>query len=180
MFSYFKHISPVYRFLLFFALAALSWFLLYNYLLSPYTNIDMLVVDATLVLSKKILTLMGHTTFVEGRVLRIAGTSGLWVGDSCNAIPLFALFAGFILCFPGNVRSKIWFIPTGILLIFLLNCVRMVMLAISDTYSREWTEFNHTYTFTIVIYGFIFLLWIYWVNRYSFVKTSAKIENPNH
>lgn len=173
MLSRFQHISPIYRFLVLFALAALGWFLLYNYVLSPYTNIDMVVIDATLAVSQKTLTVLGHTSFVEGRIIRIAGTSGLWVGDNCNAIALFALFSGFIICFPGQLKSKLWFIPTGILLIFLLNCIRMVVLAIVDVYSRKWTEFNHTYTFTIVIYLFIFLLWRYWVNRYSFAKKTV-------
>lgn len=180
MLRFVQNISPVYRFLLFFALAALAWFMLYNYWIKPYTGLDMAVVDLTLAFSKKTLTLLGHTTFVEGRLIRIAGTSGLWVGDNCNAIALFALFSGFILCFPGNVRSKIWYIPAGIVLIFLLNCLRMVVLAISDIYSRAWTEFNHSYTFTIVMYGFIFFLWMYWVNRYSFAKKNKGIESPGH
>jgi len=173
----FKNISPLYRFLILFAVAAVAWFVLYNYWLQPHSSIDITVINATLALSKKMLTLLGHQAFIEGRVLRIAGTSGLWVGDNCNAISLFALFGGFILCFPGNIKSKLWFIPTGIALIFLLNCIRMVVLAITDVYSRKWTEFNHTYTFTIIIYGFIFLLWMYWVNRYSFVK-KLKSEKP--
>jgi len=175
--AFFKNISPLYRFIILFGVAAIVWFVVYQYYIRPHTILDITVVKATLVLSKKMLTLLGHKAFIEDRNLRIAGTSGLWVGDNCNAISLFALFSGFILCFPGNIKSKLWFIPTGIVLIFLLNCIRMVVLAITDVYSRKWTEFNHSYTFNIIIYGFIFFLWMYWVNRYSFVKT-LKSEKP--
>lgn len=169
-----QNISPVYRFLIQFALLSLIWYFCYYFILQPYSPIDNWVIDATLSVSKKILSILGHSVFVEGRVIRIAGTSGLWVGDSCNAISLFALFSGFIIAFPGPIQSKIWFIPAGIFIIFLLNCIRMVVLAIVDVYSRAWTEFNHTYTFTIVIYGCIFLMWMLWVNRYSNIKTKKK------
>ncbi|HLP10782.1 MAG TPA: archaeosortase/exosortase family protein [Flavobacteriales bacterium] len=167
MLSQFKNISPVYRFLILFAALSLGWYLLYNFILKPYTNLDIAVIDLTATITKGMLETFGHTTFIEGRLIRIAGTSGLWIGDNCNAISLFALFAGFIISFPGNLISKAWFIPLGIILIFILNCIRMMILAVMDTYSRSWTEFNHTYTFTVIMYAFIFLLWIYWINRYS-------------
>jgi exosortase family protein XrtF len=176
MIKQFQQLNPVYRFLIAFGLLSLTWYLLYNFVLSPYTGIDMLVVNSTLNISELFLETLGHNTFIEGRIIRIAGTSGLWVGDSCNAISLFALFTGFIISFPGQVKSKLWYVPLGIMLIFFLNCIRMTVLAILDIYSRDWTKFNHTYTFTIIIYGFIFLMWMFWVNRYSFIKKNKVVE----
>jgi len=176
MFPQLRHISPIYQFLLTFALLCLGWYLLYNFLIQPYTTLDMMVIDSTLWLSEGILEGMGHTTFVDGRLIRIAGTSGLWVGDNCNAISLFALFTGFIVSFPGQIKSKLWFIPLGIFIIFLVNALRVVFLAVIDTYSRKWTEFNHTYTFTILIYALIFGMWMFWVNRYSFYKKTTRLE----
>ncbi|HYG52238.1 MAG TPA: archaeosortase/exosortase family protein [Flavobacteriales bacterium] len=175
MLNRFKHISPVYRFVFLFALLSICWYLLYNFLLKPYTGLDMAQVHITAATTQWMLETLGHTTFVKGRELWIAGTSGLWIGDNCNAIPLFALFSGFIISFPGNIKSKAWFIPLGIVLIFLFNCIRIALLAISELHSRAWTEFNHTYTFTIIIYGFIFLLWIYWVNRHSLLAKKKHV-----
>jgi exosortase family protein XrtF len=174
MLKQFQQLSPIYRFLVGFACLSVGWYLLYTFLLSPYTNFDMVVINSTLSVTESILEMLGHSTFIEGRTIRIAGTSGLWVGDNCNAISLFALFSGFIIAFPGQLKSKLWYVPAGIFLIFFLNCIRMTVLAILDIYSREWTKFNHTYTFTIIIYGFIFLMWMFWVNRYSFIKKNKK------
>lgn len=174
MLSRFGEIHPVYRFLTLFGLLSLIWYFLYTYLLQPYTSLDESTIRLTTWFSSGILDALGHTTFVNGRELRIAGTSGLWIGDNCNAVVLFALFTGFIISFPGDLRSKTWYIPLGLAVIFILNCIRMAALAIIDTYSREWTEFNHTYTFTIVIYGAIFYMWMIWVNNFSEVK---KLKN---
>jgi hypothetical protein len=33
--------------------------------------------------------------------------------------------------------------------------------------SPESLEFNHKYTFTLLVYSLIFALWMLWVNRYS-------------
>jgi exosortase family protein XrtF len=131
----------------------------------------MFVIDSTIIISKWILELFGYVVFtgVE-RVIGVDGTGGLWIGDNCNGIALFALFTGFIIAYPGNWKKKAIFIPLGILLIEFMNVLRVVCLAILDTYSRKWTEFNHTYTFTIIIYGCIFLLWMLWVNKVSHKK----------
>jgi len=54
----------------------------------------------------------------------------------------------------------------GIVLIFALNVLRVVGLAIvQKNVSEKWLEFNHTYTFTIIVYAFIFGLWLIWVNK---------------
>ncbi|HEX8517708.1 MAG TPA: archaeosortase/exosortase family protein [Bacteroidia bacterium] len=160
--------GPIPRFLLILFSLYLGWYLLYNLWLHPIGTIDLFVIDITVVISKWILELMGFLVFTgSDRLIGIDGTGGLWIGDNCNGIALFALFAGFIIAYPGKWQKKLYYIPLGILLIELMNILRVVALAILDTYSRAWTEFNHTYTFTIVIYGLIFLLWMFWVNRVS-------------
>src|SRR6185295_7007817 len=104
------------------------------------------------------------------RVVGVDGSGGLWIGDSCNGITLFSLFAVFIIAYKGKVKTKILYILLGILSIQLLNVLRVTGLAILDTHSRAWTEFNHTYTFNILIYGYIFFLWMLWVNKYAVIK----------
>lgn len=136
---------------------------------------DLFVIDRTVDVSKWILETLGYTVFTGAdRLIGIDGTGGLWIGDNCNGIALFALFTGFIIAFPGNNKRKVLYIVTGILLIELLNILRVVCLAILDTHSRAWTEINHTYTFTIIIYAFIFFLWMLWVNRISDKKLTPQ------
>jgi exosortase family protein XrtF len=144
------------------------WYFIYNLWLHPDQKLDLFIIDFTVMASKWVLELFGYTVFTGiDRLIGIDGTGGLWIGDNCNGIALFALFAGFIIAYPGNWKKKFFFITAGILIIELLNVLRIVLLAILDTHSRTWTEFNHTYTFTIVIYGCIFFLWMIWTNRIS-------------
>ena len=101
------------------------------------------------------------------QVIGIDGANGVWVGSNCNAITLFALFSVFIIAYPGNQKHKFWYIPIGIIIIHLLNIFRVLALAMISFYRPDLLEFNHTYTFTFIIYGVIFLLWLIWINKFS-------------
>jgi exosortase family protein XrtF len=163
--------KPVTRFLFFVFILYLVWYLLYDLWLHPSGTIDLMVVDVTIFLSKSVLEAMGYTVFTGAeRVIGVDGSGGLWIGDNCNGITLFSLFAVFIIAYKGPLKMKIVYIVLGIFSIQLLNVVRVIGLAILDTYSRAWTEFNHTYTFNILIYGYIFFLWMLWVNKFATVK----------
>ena len=100
----------------------------------------------------------------------IDGTHGVLIGAPCNGLNLFALFAGFIIIFPGKIIQKLIFIPIGILIIHVINIFRLVALALVVLYKPESLEFNHKYTFTIVVYAFIFVMWIIWVNKFAIKK----------
>lgn len=170
-FSFYK--NPIIRFLINVFVIYILWYSVYNLWLHPQETIDLWVIDLTINISKGLLEKLGYVVFTGGdRLIGIDGTGGLWIGDNCNGIALFALFAGFIIAYTGKIKHKIIYIIVGILGIELLNILRVVILAILDTYSRTWTEFNHTYTFTFIIYAFIFMLWMIWVNKFS--KTSIK------
>lgn len=185
-----KHFSlknPAIRFLVYFCLLYIFWFIIYDVALHPQVNdetgkqvrteayIDIKMVHTTITISEKIIRALGFNVYTDGdRQLYIEGTSGIWIGDNCNAISLIALFAGFIIAYPGKINRKLWFIPLGSLIIFLLNILRMVVLTILDTYSRSWTEFNHTYTFNVIIYGVIFAMWIFWTQKLSGNKLYLK------
>lgn len=163
--------EPVVKFLSFCFLLYIFWFALYEWWIHPMQWVDMIVIDNTIYFSRMILGWLGYATEMEGdRTMRIPGTPGLFIGDSCNGISLFSLFSIFIIAFPGKAISKLIFIPAGILLIHILNVLRVVALAIIETYSYALTEFNHTYTFTILIYACIFLMWLFWINKYSAMK----------
>jgi exosortase family protein XrtF len=148
------------------------YFIVYELWLHPQGNLDLLIIDNLIASSSAILRTLGFSLieypYVKNiRTIGVDGTHGLWVGDPCNGLSLFALFTGFILAFPGPWKSKVWFIPAGVLSIHLINILRVTGLAIVQVYFPDAVEFNHTYTFTLLIYSWIFILWIIWVNKFA-------------
>ena len=163
--------EPIVKFLFKGLTLYLFWFFIYQWWVHPLEWIDKAIIKNTLSFSKLMLERMGYPVALSGdRFIQIDGTSGLFMGDSCNGISLFALFSIFIIAFPGKGYVKLFFIPIGILLIHVLNIFRVIALAIIETYSYKWTEFNHTYTFTTLMYAFIFGGWVLWINKFSGIK----------
>jgi len=55
----------------------------------------------------------------------------------------------------------------GSVLIYVVNLIRIVILSIGF-YHYPWRkDVLHTVIFPGIIYGMVFLLWIFWVNRFS-------------
>jgi exosortase family protein XrtF len=163
------------RFLKFLITSSFIYFclyLIYELVIKKYTFWDQAFIRIIINSADAILHILGHDTFkrlsdTDYQVIGIDGSNGVWVGASCNALTLFFLFSVFIFSYPGHQKSKWWFIPIGILSIHILNIFRVVALALIAFYKPEYLDFNHTYTFTFIIYCYIFLLWIIWVNKYS-------------
>lgn len=162
------------RFKRFIVLAAVlypSWYFLYELYILPWGKLDRLVIDNLIMLAGLVLRGIGYDLIpqppedVSIRTIGVDGTHGLWIGDPCNGLTLFALFSIFVFAYPGPVRKKAWFIPLGLISIHLLNVLRVVALSIIVTYDYAYLDFNHTYTFSIIVYGYVFFLWYLWAEK---------------
>lgn len=147
-------------------------YLIYQFVVKKYTYYDQKFIGTIIESADFVLQNLGYTTFKvlqdrDMQVIGIDGSNGVWVGSNCNAIPLFSLFSVFIFAYPGHQKNKLWYIPLGIILIHLLNIIRVVALAFIANYAPNYLDFNHTYTFTFLVYAFIFGTWVFWINKFS-------------
>lgn len=164
--------DPFVRFLLTAALLYGGWYLLYEGLVHPNGTFDRLLIDNLAWLSGGMLQALGHELLPppvadNNRYLGIQGGHHLWIGDACNGAGLFAVFLIFLLAYPGPWKHKPWFAILGILSIHLINAVRIAALCLIVAVDYELLNFNHDYTFYVVVYGWVFLLWYIWVKRFA-------------
>jgi len=156
----------------FFVLAAvlyLVWYLLYELIVKPSSLVDEKLISLIIANAGFVLKLLGYTVYqsMEDSNMQLIGVDGahpVWIGSPCNALTLFMFFALFVVAFPGNAKKKLWFIPLGIVIIHVANVLRVIGLVLINYYAPQYLDFNHTYTFTILVYGIIFGLWMWWVN----------------
>lgn len=87
--------------------------------------------------------------------------------EGCNVVSVVILFAAFIFAFSSTVKKTFLFICGGVLLLFVLNIIRIGLLSLSMFYYPEYEEFLHDIVFPLTIYGIVFLLWIFWVLKFS-------------
>lgn len=168
------------RFIVLGAFLHLLLFLTHRFVIRRYTFYDQKFIGTIINSAEYLVKLLGYKTFTvlqdrDYQVVGIDGSGGVWVGSNCNAITLFSLFSVFIIAYPGNVKNKLWFIPLGIIFIHFLNILRVTALVLIAYYSPSSLNFNHTYTFTFIVYALIFLLWVIWVNKYSSKKENTQI-----
>jgi exosortase/archaeosortase family protein len=166
--------NPVVRFLVIALSLIVGWVLLYEFWISPAGALDSWVISKTTVPSMYLLHHLGFDAHIEGQNVFVPDMGGAFIGNECNGLPLFALFAGFVLAYPGPWKVKLWFIPAGILVVHVLNILRVVALILIQIKAPNYMEINHTYTFTILMYGFIFIMWMWWVRRSSPSRPSAE------
>ncbi|MBS1581554.1 MAG: archaeosortase/exosortase family protein [Bacteroidetes bacterium] len=165
--------DPLVRFLLLSAALYAGWYLLYALVLHPWGALDRAVIDQLIRWSGAILRALGYTLIPEpanAEQLRTIGVEGghlLWIGDPCNGVGLFAVFLVFLIAYAGPWRHKLWFGALGLLSIHLVNALRVAALCIIVRIDYEWLNFNHDYTFYVIVYGWVFLLWYVWVKRFA-------------
>jgi exosortase family protein XrtF len=173
--------NPLMAFIVKAVLLYIIWFISYDYIIAPAGTIDRWLNKMVGVQSSVALNLIGYDSdTVPGNnqtVVRINSRGMVGVGNPCNGLELFVLFGGFIACFPGNTKSKIWFVPVGVIIIHIVNVMRSTALALIQFHNPASLDFNHHYTFTVIVYAIIFGLWMFWVNRYSGLFDKKSAEN---
>ena len=161
------------RFLALSGILFIAWNAFYELWLHPDQRVEQWMVDQIGTATASILEMLGYA-LISSDLLQemystvgIDGTHGVFISDNCSGIPLMALFSGFILAYPGTIKYKLILIPFGILTIHIINILRIVGLCIMARHTPSLFELNHHYTFTVVVYSYIFFLWVLWVNKFA-------------
>ncbi|MCB0761552.1 MAG: archaeosortase/exosortase family protein [Flavobacteriales bacterium] len=166
--------NPFIRFIVLAPGVYLLWYLLYEFYLQPHTSFDSYIITNLTWLSEKALLFLGYEVrphtgdFVN--YVGIVDSHWLEIGAPCDGITLLSLLLVFVLAFPGPVKHKLWFLPLGLISVHLVNVARIVALVIIVSKNPESLQFHHDYTFTILVYLYVFGLWYFWINRFSAVK----------
>lgn len=165
--------DPILRFLLTAGLLYLGWYLVYELWLHPAGHLDNALIAQLIDVSGGMLRLLGYELIPEPindeniRTIGVQGGHLLWIGAACNGAGLFAVYLIFLIAYPGPWKHKLWYGLLGVLSIHVINAVRIAALCIIVTIDYELLNFNHDYTFYVVVYGWVFLLWYVWVKRFA-------------
>ena len=100
----------------------------------------------------------------------INGTHVANVVEGCNSVSVLILFTTFVLAFKGPAKATVLFLLAGMASIYLVNLLRIGILAIGIYKFPQYTELLHQVVFPVIIYGYVFLLWMWWVNKFSLKK----------
>ena len=100
---------------------------------------------------------------------RIGVTAG------CSGLKQYYQFFFLMALYPGPWVKKTWFIPLGIILIFLVNIFRIVVLFIVIIYNAELFSLVHDWVLRPMFFVVMFLLWVWWIEKLA-VDTRVAIN----
>ncbi len=90
-----------------------------------------------------------------------------WIGVNagCSGLKQFLQFAILMILYPGTWKHKLWFIPSGILIIHITNIFRITGLSVIlvKWSNQQYFTFSHDWLFRPFFYVVIFSMWVFWV-----------------
>ena len=123
-------------------------------------------------LSAGVLHLLGYIASVESQLL-VGEYGSIRLAKSCLGLNTMLLFAS-IVYFTGKDGWVKWlYILGGIVLLNLLNIARFVLIFLHIQKNQGYvTELNTHDLYNSLIYGIIFIMWIVWFEKFSFLRDS--------
>jgi len=131
-----------------------------------------------------------HITLVCNKILNILGfdsilksRNNIWFPDvqrgirivwGCTAIKQSYVFICIIAFYRGAWKNKLWFIPAGLIVIYLFNIFRISIIAIVSNSHPDWFYFVHEILLKLLFYFVIFLLWVLWEEKFVRKKIKNK------
>lgn len=117
-------------------------------------------------------SIQDHSRKPNTMIMR-GGKEVISVYEGCNGINTAIIFIAFVVAFGPVSKRMLWFLPLGLVIIHLVNLGRIGLLFYVVEYMPDYLYFTHKYLFTAILYGVIFLLWVWWVKRFSFRHAAA-------
>jgi exosortase/archaeosortase family protein len=143
----------------------LIWDLLvYNYLIT--TAMHQWVIQRLLIFTSFFLNLFNPTQVV-GDGLYIFGKLRVHVGIPCNGVEMMGVFACIVIAFRARWYHKLWMIVSGSIIIFILNSIRVGLLAALIVHHHLAFDINHKYIFNIFLYGTLLIIFSLWSSRFG-------------
>lgn len=174
--------TALFKFLLKLAFLIISWKILFHFiwhspeLLNAYNSFSLYLIAIIIDCSAFLLELSGEEVFINYplRIVGLVGTAGVTIGEPCIGYDTMAFYCALIIAARGKVKHKLWFIPSGLVLLYFLNLMRIAGLAFLVRLDPFIWELNHKLIFKVIIFGVLFILWQIWLNRFSGLKPQPK------
>ncbi|SMO47074.1 exosortase X [Gracilimonas mengyeensis] len=167
--------TPIGRFIAKALAFFIAWYVLYELWLLPDGRVDRWLSLNIIATGGGLLQWLGFDAYTVNRIIGIGESPGIKIVDGCNGIAAMGLFIGFILAYPGDWKKRAAYVVVGVGVIYLVNIVRIMILAVTQLYWPTFFDFTHDYSTTAIFYIVIFILWMIWVN-YS--DTEFKDRSP--
>lgn len=151
-------------------------FLIYSIIknfIVPYFNFYPYI-QFLLSVTRLVVGIFGFEATIDGPYL-IGNGGTLFMAKWClGFLTMFVFASGIYLT--GVNKKQVWvYIILGVLFLHLLNIVRLAVLYIFVQSHDSQLAHNHHAIYNIVFYSIIFILWIFWFEKYAGLNIKKKL-----
>jgi len=124
-------------------------------------------------------TLGFDTTLSADNVIRHIGSrNAIQIVWACTGIKQAYIFFCIIAFYCGSWKQKLWYIPVGLVCVYLFNILRITFItAVVDTHPEQF-NFWHEHVTKYLFYVMIFFLWVIWEEKFCLKKKSSLVQKP--
>lgn len=123
--------------------------------------------------TRDLLEFLGYESYVEPHdklrsvKLFINNEYKAQVVEGCNSASVIILFVSFVTAFYNGFFKTMLYCFFGVFLLYVVNVFRIAVLAIAFYYYPSYSGFLHDVLFPLMIYGVVFVFWVFWVKQFS-------------
>lgn len=178
-----KEFKPALRFLAVFVVLYLVLNILYGLWITSYGEYPDKATEYVTRQTSAILNVLGEETTTFPRPgspsisILVDMRTALNVYEGCNGINVMIVFVAFIFAFGGKMKRIAWFIPVGILIIYISNLFRVTGLYFIAEYWNKYFYYIHKYVFTGFLYLIVFILWWVWIEKVSGLSIRSVLKS---
>jgi exosortase/archaeosortase family protein len=141
-----------------------SWLESFDFIIGSADWLARQVYLSSLWFNKNILFLTITTS--EPNTMWFSNGSHVKIDEGCSGLKQFYQILVLFVLFPGPWKHKMWYIPFGFFVMFLANIFRIVCLSLIALWIPQHWDFAHEWILRPFFYVIIFLLWVYWVEKF--------------
>ncbi len=112
-----------------------------------------------------------YVVLTNDTILRFANWHSVGIVWACTGIKQMVIFSCILLASRGPWLQKLWFVPMGIAVCYVVNLARLTLLALVVYYCPDWFDVLHEHVSKYLFYAIIFLLWVWWEEKFASHKS---------
>jgi archaeosortase B (VPXXXP-CTERM-specific) len=120
------------------------------------------------------LRLFGLTVNISGRVVSLSNFSMEVVGE-CTGLYEMLIFLAAMISYPANYKKKLIGAGMGLPLLYVINIIRMVFIAIIGNWSPKSFDFMHMYFWQVAMILIIVSVWVLWIEKVVHYQKSGAV-----
>ena len=116
-------------------------------------------------------------TLNKDNVIRHTNGNAVKIVWACTGLKQAYIFFCIIAFYAGPWKRKLWYIPAGLVVVYLFNIFRITYISAAMKDHPEQFDLLHLYIFKYLYYGVIFLMWVLWEEKIRIKSQESRVKS---